>query len=185
MSNAVSNNRKLLVSAALIAVISAGAYGLARVYPSNGVTQGTVVPSDRYEAPQIGAGDATIGDTAVAQLMQTDAFEALSRDKNFRALVRDPNFARLAQNPKALVDFTKNNAAFAELGHNPNFQAVVMSPSFSVAARNQAFVQAVDQVEANAAAGGHSLNGRSALGYTDRAELGSGQVAYIEVPNKQ
>ena len=93
MTAVVSNNRKYLMSGALIVVVAVSAYGLGRVYPPLGPSEGTIAPAERYVSSQVGESDVTLGDTSVAQLMQTDAFEVMTKDPNFLALARDPNFA--------------------------------------------------------------------------------------------
>ena len=103
MATTVSNNNKYLVSVAVVALIAAGAYGLGRVYPPLGPTAGTISPADRHISSQVGEGDVQLGDTSVAELMQTDAFEVMVKNPSFRALVNDPGFAALAQNKQAMA----------------------------------------------------------------------------------
>jgi len=86
MTGTTANNRKYLMSGAALILVAAGAYGLGRVYPPLGPSAGTIAPSQRYQAPQVGEGDITLGDTSVPELMQTDAFELMVHDENFRAL---------------------------------------------------------------------------------------------------
>ena len=81
--------------AAIIAVAVA-AYGLGRIYPPLGPTEGTIAPADRYVSSQVGEGDVTLGDTSIPKLMQTDAFEVMSKNPNFRTLASHPGFAALA-----------------------------------------------------------------------------------------
>jgi len=69
---------------------------------------GTVAPAQRYRAEQIKAEDVKLGDQAVAQLMQTEAFERFVRDSKMRALAQDPAFQALARNPEALVTLARN-----------------------------------------------------------------------------
>ena len=116
MTAAISHNRKYLMSGALIAVVAIGAYGLGRVYPPLGPSEGTIAPAERYVSSQVGEGDVTLGDTSVPQLMQTDAFEMMTKDPNFLALARDANFAALARNPQALASMAANARDFAALG---------------------------------------------------------------------
>ena len=59
MATMVSNNKRYLVSAAVVAVVAVGAYGLGRVYPPLGPSAGTITPADRYVSSQVGAGDVT------------------------------------------------------------------------------------------------------------------------------
>src|SRR5215208_3637255 len=99
MTAVVSTNRKYLMSAALVAVVAVSAYGLGRVYPPLGPSEGTIAPAERYVSSQVGAGDVTLGDTSVPQLMQTDAFEVMTKDANFAQMVRDPAFAIMAREP--------------------------------------------------------------------------------------
>src|SRR5215203_426079 len=99
MTAVVSNNRKYLVSSALVAIVAVSAYGLGRVYPPLGPSEGTIAPAERYVSSQVGDADVTLGDTSVPQLMQTDAFELMAKDPSFAAMVKDPAFAVLAANP--------------------------------------------------------------------------------------
>ena len=77
LNGSARSNRKFLVSGAAVLAVAAAAYGLGRVYPPLGPTAGTVAPAERYVSSQIGAGDVTLGDTAIPKLMQTDAFEVI------------------------------------------------------------------------------------------------------------
>ena len=102
MTAAVSQNRKYLMSGALIAVVAVSAYGLGRVYPPLGPAEGTIAPAERYVSSQVQSGDVTLGDQSVPQLMQTDAFELMTKDPSFAAMVKDPAFAvmiRLLRRP--------------------------------------------------------------------------------------
>ena len=119
MATAVSNNRKYLVSVAAIAVIAIGAYGLGRVYPPLGPTAGTIAPADRYVSSQVGENDVTLGDTSVAELMQTDAFEVMTKNPSFRALASDPGFAALAQNSQAMAAIAANPQRLRRAGEEP------------------------------------------------------------------
>jgi len=100
MTGTTANNRKYLMSGAAFILVAAGAYGLGRVYPPLGPSAGTIAPSQRYQAPQVGEGDITLGDTSVPELMQTDAFELMVKDPNFRALAASPGFQALAGQPR-------------------------------------------------------------------------------------
>jgi len=116
MATAASNNRKYLVSTAIVMAVAVGAYGVGRVYPPLGETAGTIAPSERYVAAQVGENDVTLGDTSVAELMQTDAFEVMVKDPNFRALANDPGFAALARNSSAMAAMVKmSNTGHASL----------------------------------------------------------------------
>ena len=57
---------------------------------------GTVVPAQRYRAPQAAA-DIKLGDQSLAQLMQNDAFVKLIRDPQIQALAREPGFVEAAR----------------------------------------------------------------------------------------
>ena len=78
-----NQNKKYIIIGSLIAVTAIGAYGLGRVYPPRGPSAGTVGPADRYISSQVGDSDVNLGDTSVADLVQTDAFRVLSKDANF------------------------------------------------------------------------------------------------------
>jgi len=122
-----SSNKKYLITGAAVVAVAVAAYGLGRVYPPLGPVEGTIAPAGRYVAPQVGEGDVTLGDTSVAKLMQTDAFELMTKDKNFQALAREPAFAVLAQNPAALASLAANAQAFEGLAKDPNAFAKLAS----------------------------------------------------------
>ena len=95
------------------------AYGLGRVYPPLGPSEGTSLPAQRYVSSQVGEGDVTLGDTAVPELMQTDAFELMVHDPNFRALAASPGFQALAGQPQVMAALMSNPKAFSALAANP------------------------------------------------------------------
>lgn len=152
-----SSKRKLFMIVALTAVVGVGAYGFGRVYPAHGPVEGTMAPAQRYVAPQVGERDVTLGDTSVAQRMQTDAFEAMVKDRNFRALAQDPKFRALAQ--------------------DPNFARVMKNPSL--------VAKAISGAEANVAAQGIRLpNGTGAFGHGVHSLFGSDKVTSLELPRR-
>ena len=103
MATTDTTNRKYLLSGAMIAVVAVAAYGLGRVYPPLGPSAGTVTPADRYVSSQIQEEDVTLGDTSVAELMQTDAFELLVRDPDLRAFAASPGFKALSGQPQVMA----------------------------------------------------------------------------------
>ena len=119
MTGTTANNRKYLATGAAILVVAAGAYGLGRVYPPLGPSAGTIAPAERYQSSQVGEGDVTLGDTSVAELMQTDVFELMVHDENFRALAASPGFKALAGQPQVMAALMANPKAFAALAANP------------------------------------------------------------------
>jgi hypothetical protein len=90
----------MILTTAGVLAFGVAAYGLGRVYPPMGPSQGTIAPAQRYVSAQIGEGDVTLGDTAVPELMQTDAFELMVHDPDFRALAASPGFKALASQPQ-------------------------------------------------------------------------------------
>ena len=136
-SSQYNSNKKYLVTGAAVIAIAIAAYGLGRVYPPLGPTEGTIAPAERYVSSQVGEGDVTLGDTSVAKLMQTDAFEVISKNPSFQALASDPNFAALAQNGPAMAAVAANPAAFTALARDPAaFQAAA-----NAAAATESFVR--------------------------------------------
>ena len=104
MATATSNKRKMYLTTAGVLAFGVAAYGLGRVYPPMGPSAGTIAPADRYQSAQIGDSDVTLGDTAVPELMQTDAFELMTKDPSFRALAASPGSCsasnRMAATPR-------------------------------------------------------------------------------------
>ena len=107
-----SSNKRYLMTGAAVLAVAVSAYGLGRIYPPLGPTEGTVVASERYVASQVGEGDVTLGDTSIPKLMQTDAFEVMSKNPNFRTLASHPGFAALAANGQAMAQIAANPQAF-------------------------------------------------------------------------
>src|SRR4051795_12234550 len=97
-----SHNRRMILTSAAVLAVGLGAYGLERVYPPAGPSAGTIAPADRYVSSQVSDADVTLGDPAVPQLMQTDAFELFVHDPTFRALAASPGFKALADNPQVM-----------------------------------------------------------------------------------
>ena len=131
-----SSNKRYLITGGAVIAIALAAYGLGRVYPPLGPTEGTIAPAQRYVAPQIGQGDVTLGDTSIPQLMQTDAFEVMSKNPSFRALAADPNFALLAQNSQAMAVIAANPHAFTALAANPQAFMATLNAAKAVSAAN-------------------------------------------------
>src|SRR5689334_22328685 len=129
-----SNNRKLILTGSAVIAVGLGAYGLGRVYPPLGPSAGTVAPAERYVQSQVGEGDVTLGDTAVPELMQTDAFELMVRDPSFRALAASPGFKALAGQPQVMAALMANPKAFASLAANPSAFAGVANAARSASA---------------------------------------------------
>src|SRR4051795_963938 len=130
MATSYSNKSKMYLTTAGVLAFGVAAYGLGRVYPPLGPTAGTIAPAQRYVSAQVGEGDVTLGDTAVPERMQTDAFQVMVKDPNFRALATDPGFAALASNPAAMAAIAANPAQFAKLAQNPSqFHNLVQSAS--------------------------------------------------------
>ncbi len=120
------SNKKYITTGVAIIAVAVAAYGLGRIYPPLGPTEGTIAPSDRYVSSQVGEGDVTLGDTSIPKLMQTDAFEVMSKNPNFRTLASHPGFAALAANSQAMAAIAANPQAFTALAANPQaFQATL------------------------------------------------------------
>ena len=121
-----SHNRRMILTSAAVIAVGLGAYGLGRVYPPPGPSAGTIAPAERYVSSQVGDADVTLGDTAVPQLMQTDAFELFVHDPQFRALAASPGFQAIAGNPQVMAALLANPQAFADLaGHPEAFAGLV------------------------------------------------------------
>ena len=79
MATSLTNKNKMYLTTAGVLAFGVAAYGLGRVYPPLGPSAGTIAPAQRYVSSQVGEGDVTLGDTAVPELMQTDAFELMTQ----------------------------------------------------------------------------------------------------------
>src|SRR3982750_4742788 len=110
-----SHSRRMILTSAAVIAVGLGAYGLGRVYPPAGPSAGTIAPADPYVSSQVRDAAVTLGDTAVPQLMQTDAFELFVHDKNFRALASSPGFQALVSQPQVMAALVNNPQGFASL----------------------------------------------------------------------
>jgi hypothetical protein len=120
MTTSVSNKNRMYFTIAGILAVGVGAYGLGRVYPPLGPSQGTIGAAQRYVSPQVTQADVTLGDTSVPELMQTDAFELMVHDPSFRALAASPGFQALAAQPQVMAALMADPKAFAALAANPS-----------------------------------------------------------------
>jgi hypothetical protein len=90
-------NRKLWAGGA-VAVLVVGVAIFTFDYPPKGEdVVATIVPAERYQAPQAGAEAIKLGDQTIAQLMQSDAFDRLIKDPEMQSLAKDANMRALAQ----------------------------------------------------------------------------------------
>ena len=103
-----TNQRKMLLTTAGVLAFGVAAYGLGRVFPPMGPSAGTITAADRYVSSQVSESDVALGDTAVPELMQTDAFELMTKDPNFRALAASPGFQALASQPQVMAALMAN-----------------------------------------------------------------------------
>lgn len=150
MEATASNQRRYLASAAIVLAIAAGAYAVGRVYPPLGPSAGTIAPADRYVSSQVAAGDVALGDTSIPQLMQTDAFEVLTKNPEFRAMASDPGFAALLNNGPAMAAVAANPGAFQAVSKDPRafaemakVAAVAQAQMKDMAPRNAAMYAAI------------------------------------------
>src|SRR5947207_15252532 len=134
MATSTTNKSKMYLTTAGVLAFGVAAYGLGRVYAPMGPSAGTVAPAQRYVSAQVGEGDVTLGDTAVPELMQTDAFELMVHDANFRALAASPGFKAIASQPQVLAAIMSNPSAFAQLAANQRSFAGVAQAAQQAAA---------------------------------------------------
>src|SRR5438067_3698726 len=98
-----------------VAVVGVALVGAASYYfdipPRGDNLTGTITPAQRYRAEQqVGAQDVKLGDSSVAQALQSDVVVKL---------IRDPGFQTLAANPQALQALAVNAQTFAALSRQP------------------------------------------------------------------
>src|SRR3954452_6547274 len=136
MTNVIStkNYHTMILATSCVLALGVAAYGLGRIYPPIGPSEGTVAPAQRYVSAQVTDADVTLGDTAVPELMQTDAFELMVHDPSFRALAASPGFQALASQPQVMSALLSNPKAFSALAANPKAFAGVAQAAQSSAA---------------------------------------------------
>ena len=116
------STRKMWIGGGLVvvaAVISIVAFD----YPPQAAgVLGTIMPAERYRAPQSGAEAIKLGDQTIAQLMQTDAFDRAVKDPQLKALAQDANMRLLAQllakTPEASLAMLQNVEAAKAAAEN-------------------------------------------------------------------
>src|SRR5689334_23657138 len=80
MSNSRSSRSKLLIGAAVLAILAGGVLVASQYYPAKpGTTAGTVAPMTRYNANQVSDKDVVTGDTTVPTMLQTDSFQPVNK----------------------------------------------------------------------------------------------------------
>ena len=60
MTDTTANNRKFLATGGIVVAVALAAYGIGRIYPPLGPSEGTIAPADRQIESQVGAGDVTL-----------------------------------------------------------------------------------------------------------------------------
>ena len=79
----MNNSKTWLIIGALVIVVGGILY-LGGDFPGgDDQASGTIVPAERYRGEQVSGSDVQLGDESVAQLMQTDLFEAMVNDAAF------------------------------------------------------------------------------------------------------
>src|SRR5450631_2036428 len=87
-SNMSRHTKRLMLVSGGLAVIVGGVMVVGRFVPTHGASvMGTVAPAERYHVSQVTDADVKLGDTGVAQVMQTDTFERMVKDPEFRKQV--------------------------------------------------------------------------------------------------
>jgi uncharacterized protein YjbI with pentapeptide repeats len=104
------SKRALWIGTAVAAAAVVIAAFVFKFPPGGENVSGTVVPAQRYRAEQIKAADVKLGDQAVAQVMQSEAFERIIKDPQLRALALDATFQSLARG-NALAPMMQNAEA--------------------------------------------------------------------------
>ena len=108
-----SHNRRMFLTSAAVIAVGLGAYGLGRVYPPRVRARARSLRRSAMFPARSANADVTLGDTAVPQLMQTDAFELLVHDPKFRALAASPGFQAIASQPQVMAALLANPQAFS------------------------------------------------------------------------
>ena len=91
---ATSSNKAVPLIVAFVAGVAIGYLG-SMVPPDNDGMTGTVAPAQRYRANQMSSEDVVLGDQALVDLMQTDAFTAIMNDPELASLIADGVFQNL------------------------------------------------------------------------------------------
>jgi hypothetical protein len=154
------------IGAAAAAAIVAGVL-LVQWPPDAKNAQGTIVPAQRYRAEQIKAEDVKLGDQAVTQFMQTEAFERMVKDPQVRAMALDPDFQALAKNGQLnglLMNAASAVAQAKSMVASHNADAVNRAAAKSSAAASQiaASQGAANQGAANVAVAGIAASNAAA-----------------------
>ena len=170
-SNMSRHSKRLIIVGGGLAVIVAGVMVVGRFVPSRGASvMGTVVPAERYHVSQVSNGDVKLGDTGVAQIMQTDTFERMVKDPEFRKqVVNAANAANAADAARAVNAAEGAKAADAARAVNAAEGAKAADAARAVNAAEGA--KAADAARAvNAAEGAKAANAADAAKAANAAD---------------
>ena len=120
------SNQKTFIVIAGLAIVIGGVAFIGGQFPSDSnQASGTIVPAERYRGEQITSDDITLGDEAIAEFMQTDAFEYLTN------------------NPELVEDLS--NADFASVMANADFARAMANGDFARAMANGDFARSAER----------------------------------------
>ena len=110
-----SSNKKYLVTGAAVIAVAVAPTGSAGFIRRSVRPRGPLLRPGAMCRRRSARVTSPLGDTSIPQLMQTDAFEVMSKNPSFRTLAGHPGFAALAQNSAAMAAIAANPQAFTGL----------------------------------------------------------------------
>ena len=148
-SNMSRHTKRILMVGGGLAVIVVGVIVVGRLVPMHGASiMGTIVPAERYHSSQVSNADVQLGDTGVAQIMQTDTYERMVKDPEFRKQVVN------AANAASAADMTRSAelAKAAELARSAELAKSAELARSAELAKSAESAKAADAASAASAA---------------------------------
>ena len=82
------STKRIVIGLGVIIAIALGIASFTGVIPPKNGVMGTIGAAKRYQTTQISAGDVTLTDADMQDLLQSDLFHQLVTDANFREVMR-------------------------------------------------------------------------------------------------
>lgn len=92
--------RKAMWGLAAAAAVLLAIYTVIGFPTANRGTEATIGAAQRYQAPQLAAGDVVLGDASAQQFLQSEAFDRLLKDPQARAILSDNRLLSQIRNPE-------------------------------------------------------------------------------------
>ena len=112
----MSSKRLIAIAISAIAVIGIGYVAITGNPQTEPAASGTVGAAQRYQAPQVGAGDVKVVDPEVQAFLQSETFDKITKDKTLQSVFSNPALVEILATPGVFQEMVKNPGVFEVLG---------------------------------------------------------------------